>query len=282
MVEQEIDNDLLKLTSTQYGPKDPRLGGLLDDGSRALALRFLQLWRHLKPTDRGRQSVELPELGSVIAKGIQRSDPPPQLKRFRDRFGMKLLGNVAVDPNRPDMVEVFERRAEGEPVQDVNNLAIDHGFGVGGLKHRQTDHQTRRRENPRTSRRHEIWLPPRGRIRKVCSCASMPDPKLRTLWPWPRLSPSSDLRSTMENRLIRGIGALAPRYDGLILDLWGVVHDGVAPLPGALECLRALIEARKRVVLLSNAPRRSSDVVDRISRIGVPAALYHDVMSSGE
>jgi HAD superfamily hydrolase (TIGR01459 family) len=86
----------------------------------------------------------------------------------------------------------------------------------------------------------------------------------------------------MENRLIRGIGALAPRYDGLILDLWGVVHDGIAPLPGALECLGALIEAGKRVVLLSNAPRRSSDVVDRISRIGVPAALYHDVMSSGE
>jgi len=43
-----------------------------------------------------------------------------------------------------------------------------------------------------------------------------------------------------------------------------------------------LIEAGKRVVLLSNAPRRSSDVADRISRIGVPAALYHDVMSSGE
>ena len=86
----------------------------------------------------------------------------------------------------------------------------------------------------------------------------------------------------MGNRLICGIGALATRYDGLILDLWGVVHDGVAPLPGALERLRALIEAGKRVVLLSNAPRRSSDVVDRISRIGVPAALYNDVMSSGE
>jgi HAD superfamily hydrolase (TIGR01459 family) len=86
----------------------------------------------------------------------------------------------------------------------------------------------------------------------------------------------------MENRLIRGIGALAPRYDGLIVDLWGVVHDGVAPLPGVLECLRTLIETGKRIVLLSNAPRRSSDVVDRITRIGVPAGLYHEVMSSGE
>ena len=78
----------------------------------------------------------------------------------------------------------------------------------------------------------------------------------------------------MENRLIRGIRALAPRYDGLIVDLWGVVHDGVAPLPGVLECLRTLIETGKRIVLLSNAPRRSSDVVDRITRIGVPAGLY--------
>jgi HAD superfamily hydrolase (TIGR01459 family) len=34
--------------------------------------------------------------------------------------------------------------------------------------------------------------------------------------------------------------------------------------------------------LLSNAPRRSDDVVERITRIGVPAGLYHHVLSSGE
>ena len=86
----------------------------------------------------------------------------------------------------------------------------------------------------------------------------------------------------MAIRLIGGIGALAPRYDGFILDLWGVVHDGVAPLPGALECLGALVRAGKRVLLLYNAPRRADDVVRRITRIGVPAELYHHVMSSGE
>ena len=83
-------------------------------------------------------------------------------------------------------------------------------------------------------------------------------------------------------RLIRGIGAVAARYDGFIIDLWGVVHDGVDPLPGALECLRGLIMSGKRIVLLSNAPRRARDVVDRIDRIGVPSELYHHVMSSGE
>ena len=76
--------------------------------------------------------------------------------------------------------------------------------------------------------------------------------------------------------------ALAPEYDGFILDLWGVVHDGIAPFPGVLDCMERLIGSGKRLVLLSNAPRRSDDVVRRIARIGVPERLYHGVMSSGE
>jgi HAD superfamily hydrolase (TIGR01459 family) len=82
--------------------------------------------------------------------------------------------------------------------------------------------------------------------------------------------------------VIDGMRALAPRYDGFILDLWGVVHDGTAPFPGVLDCMERLIAGGKRLVLLSNAPRRSDDVVRRIERIGVPAELYHGVMSSGE
>ena len=86
----------------------------------------------------------------------------------------------------------------------------------------------------------------------------------------------------MPVHLIAGLRELAPRYDGFILDLWGVIHDGVAPVPGAIDCLRSLIRNGKRIVLLSNAPRRADDVVRRITEVGVPAGLYHDVMSSGE
>jgi HAD superfamily hydrolase (TIGR01459 family) len=84
------------------------------------------------------------------------------------------------------------------------------------------------------------------------------------------------------SRVIDGMRALAPEYDGFILDLWGVVHDGTAPFPGVLDCMERLIGAGKRLVLLSNAPRRSDDVMRRIARIGVPERLYHGVMSSGE
>jgi HAD superfamily hydrolase (TIGR01459 family) len=86
----------------------------------------------------------------------------------------------------------------------------------------------------------------------------------------------------MSIQLIGGLRELAARYDGFILDLWGVIHDGVAPIPGAVDCLQSLLAATKRIVLLSNAPRRADDVVRRITAVGVPAGLYHDVMSSGE
>jgi HAD superfamily hydrolase (TIGR01459 family) len=86
----------------------------------------------------------------------------------------------------------------------------------------------------------------------------------------------------MPVQLIAGVRELAPRYDGFILDLWGVIHDGVSPIAGAIDCLRSLIGKGKRIALLSNAPRRADDVIRRITALGVPGGLYHHVMSSGE
>jgi len=86
----------------------------------------------------------------------------------------------------------------------------------------------------------------------------------------------------MTVRVFDGMREPAPRYEGFILDLWGVVHDGIAPFPGVLDCMQRLRNGDKRLVLLSNAPRRADDVIRRIEKIGVPRHLYHAVMSSGE
>lgn len=83
-------------------------------------------------------------------------------------------------------------------------------------------------------------------------------------------------------RLLSGLHAVAAAYDGFILDLWGVLHDGATPYPGAVDCLKHLAAAGKRVVLLSNAPRRVAEVVKRLTEIGFAPDLYHGVMSSGE
>jgi HAD superfamily hydrolase (TIGR01459 family) len=86
----------------------------------------------------------------------------------------------------------------------------------------------------------------------------------------------------MSFRLLRGLGEIIGAYDGVILDLWGVVHDGNNPYPGVLDALGRLDDAAKPVVLLSNAPRRSDAIAARLTEIGIPAKLYRGVYSSGE
>jgi HAD superfamily hydrolase (TIGR01459 family) len=75
---------------------------------------------------------------------------------------------------------------------------------------------------------------------------------------------------------------LSQRYDGFILDLWGVIHDGVTPYPGAVDCLTRLRDAGKRTVLLSNAPRRSASLQESMRAMGIDDGLYSDILSSGE
>jgi HAD superfamily hydrolase (TIGR01459 family) len=79
-----------------------------------------------------------------------------------------------------------------------------------------------------------------------------------------------------------GLAALADRYDGFIVDLWGTVHDGYAPLAGAVECLAALKQRDKRILILSNAPRRAHRAIARMTEIGVAPAHYDAVLTSGE
>jgi len=81
---------------------------------------------------------------------------------------------------------------------------------------------------------------------------------------------------------LRGLGEIAGDYDGFILDLWGVLHDGRAPIPGVLDCLARLRSAGKRTTILSNAPRRAELVEARVAEIGIPRALYDSLMCSGE
>lgn len=79
-----------------------------------------------------------------------------------------------------------------------------------------------------------------------------------------------------------GMAGIAGRYDGFILDLWGVIHDGVAPYPGAIDCLSRLRDAGKRCVMLSNAPRRSFAAIDMLRGMGIGDDLYTGLVTSGE
>ncbi|MDR3522233.1 MAG: TIGR01459 family HAD-type hydrolase [Acidocella sp.] len=79
-----------------------------------------------------------------------------------------------------------------------------------------------------------------------------------------------------------GIAELAEKYDGFIVDLWGVVHDGIKTYPGVIDCLRQLRAAGKSMVFLSNAPRRAVAVGRALNAMHITPDLYTGVMSSGE
>jgi HAD superfamily hydrolase (TIGR01459 family) len=81
---------------------------------------------------------------------------------------------------------------------------------------------------------------------------------------------------------MRGISGIAQNYDGFIVDLWGVVHDGIKPYPGVIGCLQELRSRKKKVVFLSNAPRRAAAIGRALAAMGIGASLYDGIMSSGE
>ena len=82
--------------------------------------------------------------------------------------------------------------------------------------------------------------------------------------------------------IISGLGPLAARYDGFLLDLWGVVHNGHAPYRYAVDCMRRMRAGGGQVLLLSNAPRRTAPVQQMLDRIGVARDAYDDILTSGE
>lgn len=64
--------------------------------------------------------------------------------------------------------------------------------------------------------------------------------------------------------------ALADRYDGLLVDLDGVVWIGREPVPGAPEALRELLAAGKRLVFVTNNPGKPpAAYAERLARLGV-------------
>ena len=86
----------------------------------------------------------------------------------------------------------------------------------------------------------------------------------------------------MTTPLIGGVSELADGYRGFVLDVWGVLHEGGAVFPGALDALSRLRQMGKRVVLLSNAPRRAARVAATLKDKGLGEALYDGLITSGD
>lgn len=70
--------------------------------------------------------------------------------------------------------------------------------------------------------------------------------------------------------------------DAFLVDQFGTIHDGRAPYPGAIEALREVRRAGKKVILLSNSGRRSADNLLRLRELGFTPDCFDASISSGE
>ncbi len=82
--------------------------------------------------------------------------------------------------------------------------------------------------------------------------------------------------------LVDRFSALAPGYDAVLCDVWGVVHNGVAALAPAGDALTRFRNAGGTVLLVSNAPRPGAAVIRMLDRLGVPRSAYDDIITSGD
>lgn len=80
----------------------------------------------------------------------------------------------------------------------------------------------------------------------------------------------------------KNVSSFADKYDAFILDIWGVIHDGQNTYPDVEDCMKQLHAAGKKIIFLSNAPRRSHKVSSVLAKFGITANLYQDAVSSGE
>lgn len=75
---------------------------------------------------------------------------------------------------------------------------------------------------------------------------------------------------------------LAPTRDVWLTDIWGVIHNGVAPFTSACDACAQFRLAGGTVLLLSNAPRPAESVAAQLDRIGVPRFAWDTILSSGD
>ena len=97
-----------------------------------------------------------------------------------------------------------------------------------------------------------------------------------------RAATASVLRRASTTTVIDGLAQLPlDQYDAVILDQYGVLHNGEALLDGVAEALERLQDGRKLVVL-SNTSKRRAPLIAELPGRGFRSEWLHDAICSGE
>jgi len=81
---------------------------------------------------------------------------------------------------------------------------------------------------------------------------------------------------------LAGLSEISTRYDGILSDVWGVLHNGVNAFDDVIDAFVRYRRSGGRIVLVTNAPRPAAPIIAYLDDLGVPREAYDDLISSGD
>jgi len=79
-----------------------------------------------------------------------------------------------------------------------------------------------------------------------------------------------------------GLKSIFKEYETFIIDLWGVMHNGINLHPAAIEVLQNLKKNDKEFFLISNAPRPRSSVAKFLKKLNMEEKYFDHIYTSGD
>jgi len=81
---------------------------------------------------------------------------------------------------------------------------------------------------------------------------------------------------------IEGLSDLVERYDVILCDVWGVLHNGKRVWETSARALANARDEGLAVVMITNAPRPRGPVLEQLDNFGCPPGVFDALVTSGD
>ncbi len=82
--------------------------------------------------------------------------------------------------------------------------------------------------------------------------------------------------------ILTSVAEMSHNRKAWFCDVWGVLHDGLTVFAPAIEACRAFKARGGEIILVTNSPKPSAAVLDRLDAMGVPRDCFSALVSSGD
>ena len=81
---------------------------------------------------------------------------------------------------------------------------------------------------------------------------------------------------------INNFSEVYEKYDSIICDIWGVIHNGQELFSSSVDCLYDLKNRGYPIILVSNAPRPGEEIKLILEKMGLKKICYDKIITSGD